>query len=84
MTNLQKRILTSIIALPLSIFFVVKGGYFLLFFLIFILFAGIHELFTIFKEASTKLILSLLLIISIYSIYYLGQNNPIFLYFIIS
>ena len=84
MTNLQKRILTSIIALPLSIFFVVKGGYFLLFFLIFILFAGIHELFTIFKEASTKLILSLLLIISIYSIYYLGQNNPIFLYFIIA
>ena len=78
MTNLQKRILTSIIALPLSIFFVVKGGYFLLFFLIFILFAGIHELFTIFKEASTKLILSF------YSIYYLGQNNPIFLYFIIA
>ena len=83
MTNLNKRILTSLIALPLSIFFVVKGGYFLLFFLIFILFAGMHELFTVFKKTATILILSLLLILSLYSIYYLGQNNPIFLYYII-
>ena len=83
MTNLQKRIFTSLIVLPLSIFFVVKGGYFLLFFLIFILFAGIHELFTVFKKIITILILSILLILSLYSIYYLGQNNPIFLYFII-
>ena len=83
MTNLNKRILTSLIALPLSIFFVVKGGYFLLFFLIFILFAGMYELFTVFKKTATILILSLLLILSLYSIYYLGQNNPIFLYYII-
>ena len=83
MTNLQKRILTSLIALPLSIFFIVKGGYFLLFFLIFILFAGIHELLNVFKKVSTKLILSLLLILSLYSIYYIDQNNPILLYFII-
>ena len=66
MTNLNKRILTSLIALPLSIFFVVKGGYFLLFFLIFILFAGMHELFTVFKKTATILILSLLLILSLY------------------
>ena len=32
MTNLQKRIVTSLIALPLAIFFVAKGGYFLSFF----------------------------------------------------
>ena len=83
MSNLNKRILTSLIALPLSIFFVVKGGYFLLFFLIFILFAGMHELFTVFKKTATILILSLLLILSLYSIYYLKQNNPIFLYYII-
>ena len=50
MTNLQKRILTSIIILPLSIFFVVKGEYFLTFFLIFILFAGMYELFSVFKK----------------------------------
>ena len=84
MTNLQKRVLTSLIALPLSIFFVVKGGYFLLFFLIFILFAGVHELFNTFKKVKTKLILSLLLILSLCSIYYLSQNEKIFLYFIIA
>ena len=50
MTNLQKRILTSIIILPLSIFFIVKGGKFLTFFLIFVLFAGIHELYSVFKK----------------------------------
>tara|TARA_B100001123_G_scaffold379625_1_gene448685 strand:- start:166 stop:774 length:609 start_codon:yes stop_codon:yes gene_type:complete len=83
MTNLQKRILTSLIALPISIFFVVKGGYFLLFFLIFILFAGMHELFSVFKKTKTILILSILLILSLYSIYYLGQINQIFLYYII-
>ena len=83
MTNFQKRILTSLIALPLSIFFVVKGGYFLLFFLIFILFAGMHELFSVFKKTKTILILSILLILSLYSIYYLGQINQIFLYYII-
>jgi len=84
MTNLQKRTLTSLVALPLSIFFIVKGGYFLLFFLIFILFAGVHELFNVFKKAKTKLILSLLLILALYSIYYLAQNEKIFLYFIIA
>ena len=50
MTNLQKRILTSIIILPLSIFFIVKGGYLLIFFLTFILFAGLHELLSVFKK----------------------------------
>ena len=84
MTNLQKRTLTSLVALPLSIFFIVKGGYFLLFFLIFILFAGLHELFNVFKKIKTKLVLSLLLTLSLYSIYYLAQNQPIFLYFIIT
>ena len=68
----------------LSIFFIVKGGYFLLFFLIFILFAGLHELFNVFKKIKTKLVLSLLLTLSLYSIYYLAQNQPIFLYFIIT
>ena len=60
MNNLQKRILTSLIALPVSIFFVVKGGYLLIFFLIFILFAGMHELFSVFKKIQSILFLSLI------------------------
>ena len=80
MTNLQKRILTSIIILPLSIFFIVKGGKFLTFFLIFVLFAGIHELYSVFKKTKSILFLSSILIISLFSIYYLRENSEIFLY----
>ena len=80
MNNLQKRILTSIIILPLSIFFIVKGGKFLTFFLIFVLFAGIHELYSVFKKTKSILFLSSILIISLFSIYYLRENSEIFLY----
>ena len=75
MTNLQKRILTSFIILPSSIFFVVKGGYFLLFFLIFVLFAGMHELISVFKKRPIILFLGLTLILSLFSIYYLKTDN---------
>ena len=80
MTNLQKRILTSIIILPLSIFFIVKGGKVLTFFLIFVLFAGIHELYSVFKKTKSILFLSSILIISLFSIYYLRENSEVFLY----
>ena len=83
MTNFQKRILTSLIALPLSIFFVVKGGYFLVFFLIFILFAGMHELFSVFKKIKSILLLSSILILSLFSIYYLSERADLLLYFVI-
>ena len=82
MTNLQKRILTSFIALPLAIFFVVKGGYLLTFFLIFILFAGIHELFSVFKKIKSILFLSLILILSLLSIYYLKNEKSDFLLYL--
>ena len=83
MTNFQKRILTSLIALPLSIFFVVKGGYFLAFFLIFILFAGMYELFSVFKKIKSILLLSSILILSLFSIYYLSERADLLLYFVI-
>ena len=84
MTNLQKRILTSIIILPLSIFFIAKGGYFLTFFLIFILFAGTHELFSVFKKTQSIVFLSLILILSLFSIYYLRENAELFLFLAIA
>ena len=86
MTNLQKRILTSLVALPLAIFFVIKGGYFLSFFLLFIFFAGLHELFNVFKRVKTKLFLLLVLTLSIFSIYYLANDSIsslFLLYFVI-
>ena len=86
MTNLQKRILTSLAALPLAIFFVVKGGYFLSFFLLFIFFVGLHEIFNVFKRVKTKLFLLLVLTLSIFSIYYLANDSIsslFLLYFVI-
>ena len=74
MNNLQKRILTTLIVLPLSIFFVIKGGYFLSFFLIFILFAGMYELFSTFKKIKSILFLSLILTLSLFSTYYLRES----------
>ena len=84
MTNLQKRILTSLIALPLSIFFVVKGGYFLTFFLTFVFFAGMYELFSVFKKIKSILFLSSILILSLFSTYYLREKAQFFLYFALS
>tara|TARA_Y100000590_G_scaffold369277_1_gene430408 strand:- start:2171 stop:2803 length:633 start_codon:yes stop_codon:yes gene_type:complete len=84
MTNLEKRILTSVIILPLSIFFIVKGGYFLTFFLTFIFFAGVHELSSVFKKKKSTIFLSLILILSLFSIYYLSEVEPKLLYFAIA
>ena len=82
MTNLQKRILTSLVILPLSFFFILKGGYFLLFFLLSVLFVANYELFSVFNKKTTILFLDLILILSLYSIYYLA-SDPIFLQFLL-
>ena len=84
MTNFQKRILTSLIALPLSIFFVIKGGYLLTSFLIIILFTGAYELFSVFKKTKTVLFLFIILVLSLFSIYYLREKNALLLYFAIT
>ena len=83
MTNLQKRIFTSIIALPLSLFFIFKGGYFLLFFLLSIFFVTNYELFSVFRKKTTILFLDLILILSLYSIYYLSDLNEISFYILL-
>jgi len=77
MRNFQKRVLTSMIILPLSIFITLKGGNFLAFFLLSIFFLANFELFSVFKKKSTILFLDLVLIISLYSFYYLAEENII-------
>ena len=74
MTNIQKRIFTSIIILPLSFFFILRGGYFLLFFLLSVFFIANHELFSVFNKKSTVLLLNLILILSLFSIYNLRDD----------
>ena len=75
MNNLQKRILTSIAIFPLSIFFVFQGGYILLSFLLAIFFIANYELFSVFKKSSNILFLDLVLILALFSIYYLAENS---------
>jgi len=77
MTNLQQRILTSLIILPFSFFFIAKGGFFLLSFLLFIFFIANYELFSSFNKKFTIFFLNLLLILSLFTIFYLTENNEI-------
>ena len=75
MNNLQKRILTSVIILPFSLFFILKGGYYLLFFLLTIFFIANYELFSVFKKVSNILFLDLILIFALFSIFYLAEKS---------
>ena len=77
MTNLQKRILTSLIVLPLSLFFIMEGGYVLMSFLFLIFFLTNYELFSVFNKKSTILFLDLFLISSLFSIFYLKENSDV-------
>ena len=83
MTNLQKRILTSLVILPLSIFFVVKGGYFLKFFLLAIFLVANYELFSVFNKKITILFLDIILILSLFIISYLADNGTLPLYLLL-
>jgi len=73
-SELIKRILTSMAIFPLSIFFVFQGGYLLLSFLLAIFFIANYELFSVFKKNSNILFLDLVLILALFSIYYLAEN----------
>ena len=73
-SELIKRILTSMTIFPLSIFFVFQGGYILLSFLLAIFFIANYELFSVFKKNSNILFLDLVLILALFSIYYLAEN----------
>ena len=75
MKNLKKRILTSIVIFPLSIFFVFKGGNYLVFFLFFVYSLANFELFSAFKKKTTILILELILLFALSSIYYLRETT---------
>ncbi len=83
MTNLQKRILTSLVVLPLSLFLIIKGGIFLLFFLFTIFSIANYELFLFFKNKFTILFLDTVLALSLYSIYYLSEVDIFSFYFLI-
>ena len=70
----KKRILSSIILLPLVTFIIIKGSYFFYFLLIIAFFISAYEWFTITKNKSYNLIGLIFLLISFYTFYKLRIN----------
>ena len=75
MNNLQKRIITSIILFPFSIFFIIKGGSYIVSFLYAVLILGNYELFSTFKRKFTIIFLDVMLVISLLSILHLRNDT---------
>jgi len=75
MNNFQKRILTSIVLLPLSFFLIFKGGNFLNFFLLSIFLVGNYEIFSVFKKKKYILFLEIILLSFLIAIYNLVKIN---------
>ena len=71
MNNLQKRILTSLVIFPLSVFFIIMGGNYTLSFLYAVLILGNFEVFSVFKRKISIIILDIILVVSLLCIYHL-------------
>ena len=75
MRNLQKRLLTSIIVLPFSLFFILKGGDYIVSFLYAVLILGNYELFSVFKRKITIIFLDGVLVVALLSILHLRNDT---------
>ncbi len=75
MNNLQKRILTSVIVFPLSVFFIFKGGNYIVSFLYVVLILGNFEIFSSFKRKLSIIFLDSILILSLLSILHLRNDT---------
>ena len=81
--NLQKRILSSIILIPLSLFFIIKGSAFFILFLIVLFFISSSEWLNMAKKLEFKILGILFLIFSFYSTFYYREMSLEFFLLII-
>ena len=75
MTNLNKRILTSLIVFPLSMFFIIKGGNYIVSFLYAVLILANFEAFSVFKRKTSIIFLDSILVVSLLSILHLRNDT---------
>ena len=75
MSNIKKRILSSIIILPVSLFFILKGGNYIVSFLYAILILGNFEVFSAFKRKLTIILVDLILVISLLVVLFLRNDT---------
>ena len=81
--ELFKRILSSIILIPIALFFIIKGTYFFNFFILVCLFVSIYEWHNMSKKKEHKILGIIFLILSFYSAYYFrNEFYGNYLYFI--
>ena len=73
--ELQKRILSSTIIAPLSLFFIIKGSIFFILFLIILFFIASSEWVKMTKKIEFQIIGVVFLIFSFYSVYFLRDSN---------
>ena len=67
--ELQKRILSSIILLPLALYFIMAGSYYLIFFSIICFFVSVYEWSKMIKKIKLKFLGTFFLIFSFYTFY---------------
>ena len=75
MSNLNKRILTSIIVLPLSMYFILMGGNFIVSFLYAILILANFEAFSVFKKKLSIILLDSILVVALLSLLHLRNDT---------
>ena len=73
--ELPKRILSSIIIAPLSLYFIIKGSIFFILFLIILFFIASLEWVKMTKKIEFQVIGIVFLFFSFYSVYFLRDNN---------
>jgi phosphatidate cytidylyltransferase len=74
--EIYKRILSSILLTPLALFFIIKGSFFLIFFLITCFFITAYEWHLMTKKNKFSLIGYIFFIFSFYSVFELRNNFP--------
>ena len=72
--ELKKRILSSIILLPLALFFIFAGSFYLIFFTLICFFVSIYEWNNMVKKIEFKFFGSLFLIFSFYTFYEISDS----------
>ena len=75
MSNLNKRILTSIVVFPLSVFFIIMGGNYTVSFLYAVLILANFEAFSVFKRKLSIIFLDVTLVLSLLSILHLRNDT---------
>ena len=75
MSNLNKRVLTSVIVLPLSMYFIIMGGNFIVSFLYAILILANFEAFSVFKKKLSIIFLDSILVIALLSVLHLRNDT---------